>query len=58
MAVGDSILAMKRACEEQEVQRVADCPVCAWPIEELEDGTLHCVYCGWTDVLKRTRQYG
>ena len=56
MAVGDDILAMMRAVEEQVPYKRTDCPVCAWPLHELEDGSLHCEFCGWTDILGESRE--
>lgn len=53
MAVGDEILAMMQACAEQVPRRITECPVCDWPLEELTDGSVHCKFCGWTDILGR-----
>ena len=53
MSIGDDILAIKRACEELQPYKRTDCPICAWNLEELPEGTLHCKFCGWTDILVR-----
>ena len=47
MAIGDEILAMKKACEEMEPYERGDCPEDGWPLEKHPDGTLHCPLCGW-----------
>lgn len=49
MATGDEIVAWKKTIEEQPPERITDCPECSWELEELEDGTLHCPFCGWTE---------
>ena len=35
--------------EELGIVKRTFCPICAWPLEETEDGTLHCAFDGWTD---------
>ena len=59
MAIGNDIPAMKRATEEQQPYKRADCPICAWNLETLSDGSLHCPFCGWVDFIRlRPRSKG
>ena len=44
------ILVMKRACEEQELVKRTDCPLCAWTLEEAQ-GIQHCPFCGWQSSI-------
>lgn len=47
MGFGSEILAMIKSAKESKPEKITECPVCAWPVEE-KDGVLHCVFCGWT----------
>ena len=52
MPFGDDLLAMIKAVKEQETIKRTNCPECDYPLEELDDGSLHCPFDGWTDSLK------
>jgi len=43
--LGQEILNMKKACDTEPYQR-SDCPTDGWTLEELDDGRLHCPFCG------------
>lgn len=47
---GEEIVAMKEACENQVPYQRTDCPECGYKIETIDDGTLHCKWCGWTSA--------
>jgi len=51
MAFGDEILAMIKEIEEQDTIKMTRCPECEWALEETEEGSLHCPYCGWSEGL-------
>jgi len=52
MPFGDDLLAMIKAVKEQTPVKRANCPECDYPLEELEDGSLHCPFCGFTEVIR------
>lgn len=56
MAVGDEIVQWIKAIREQGMVERTLCPVCEYPLDKLEDGTLHCEFCGWTDTLTIRRK--
>ena len=47
MAFGDAILNMIKKVREREPVRRTLCPECEYPVDEKDNGTLFCVYCGW-----------
>jgi len=49
MGFGDEILAMLKAVKDAEPIKRTRCPECEWALQELDDGSLHCPYCGWSD---------
>ena len=51
MGFGDDLLAMLKRIEEQDTIKRTRCPECEWALEELDNGSLHCSYCGWTEGL-------
>jgi len=42
MAFGDEILALIREIQEAELEELKDCPLCGWPLDKKDDGTLYC----------------
>lgn len=56
MAVGDEIIQWIKAIHEQGMEKRTLCPQCEYPLDEMEDGTLHCMFCGWTDGLTLKRK--
>ena len=51
MAYGDFVLNMLKKVREQEVEERTECPECKYPLDKKDDGTLHCVFCGWASKL-------
>lgn len=51
MAYGDYVLELKKAVEAQELVERTECPECFYPLDKMEDGTLHCKWCGWASEL-------
>jgi len=49
MALGDEILAWKKAAEETPSVELTECPVCDWPLNKTDKGVLHCPFCGYTN---------
>ena len=50
MAFGDEILEMIKDVKEQELEEITECPVCFYPVEEKDGGTLFCTFCGWRGI--------
>jgi len=47
MPFGDEILNMIKQVREQKPEERTLCPDCEYELDKLEDGTLHCQFCGW-----------
>jgi hypothetical protein len=50
MATGDEILGWIKETRKQQPYKMADCPICGWPLEEGR-GVLHCPFDGWTSGI-------
>lgn len=44
----ETLLNMIKKVREQEVEELTLCPDCDYPLSKKTDGTLHCLYCGYS----------